>query len=159
MKGCRDLNYTLTTQLSAPARPCPAVLRAGSSSLPHFLISFLREKRYNTRQENVYPGGCRNFGSNGHGSDAWGKCLVEVRTLWNYVLMRNTSKSESLIRARDERTVDHALASGPGGVPPGAGERNRGTAMRSARAELATRARAVENMNEVVHSQDWPDEE
>lgn len=72
VKGCRDLNYALTTQLSVPARPCPAVLRAGSSSLPHFLISFLREKRYNMRLENVYPGGCRNFGSNGHGLDAGG---------------------------------------------------------------------------------------
>ena len=68
--------------------------------------------------------------------------------------MRNTSKSESLIRTRAVRD-EHPGASDfvDDSTLPEAGVRNRSAAMRSARAELSTRARAVENMNEAVNPQ------
>lgn len=75
--------------------------------------------------------------------------------------MRNTSKSQSLLRAqvdREERDVSSTAdgASTPVGVSATheSGERSRSAAMRSARAELSKRARAVEEMNEAVHPQD-----
>ena len=75
--------------------------------------------------------------------------------------MRNTSKAQSLLRAQDEREQRDASASGDGepiraegSALPESGERGRGAAVRSARAELSTHARAVENMNEAVYSPD-----
>lgn len=75
--------------------------------------------------------------------------------------MRNTSKSQSLIRARADRerlgeseSGDSAPNEGADSVPVEPGERSQRAVMRSARAELSQHARAVENMNETVHRQD-----
>ncbi len=75
--------------------------------------------------------------------------------------MRNTSKSQSLLRAqadREQRDASTAAdgASTPAGdsAPHESGERSRSAAMRAARAELSKHARAVEEMNEAVHRQD-----
>ncbi|MCD2108144.1 hypothetical protein O4214_25125 [Rhodococcus erythropolis] len=77
--------------------------------------------------------------------------------------MRNTSKSQSLIRARADRerlaeseseSGDSAPNAGADSAPVEPGERSRSAVMRSARAELSQHARAVENMNEAVHRQD-----
>lgn len=83
------------------------------------------------------------------------------RWFWDNVLMRNTSKSQSLIRAREDRerlaeseSGDSAPNVGADSAPTEPGERSRSAVMRSARAELSQHARAVENMNEAVHPRD-----
>lgn len=83
------------------------------------------------------------------------------RWFWDNVLMRNTSKSQSLIRAQADR--ERLAETGAGDSAPNVGadsalvepgERSHSAVMRSARAELSQIARAVENMNEAVHRQD-----
>src|SRR5690606_12628409 len=58
-RGCRDHTHT-NINFSVLARPCPAVLLAGSSYLPHFLLcSLLTREKIQHLSENVYPNGCR----------------------------------------------------------------------------------------------------
>lgn len=75
--------------------------------------------------------------------------------------MRNTSKSQSLLRARADREQRDASTAADGASTPAGdpaphepGERSRSAALRSARAELSKHARTVEEMNEAVHPQD-----
>ena len=62
---------------SVSARPCPAVLLAGSSSLPHLLLrSSLTREKIQHLSEDVYPNGCRYFPVSGGGIGDRGKRLV-----------------------------------------------------------------------------------
>ncbi|WP_092802901.1 hypothetical protein [Rhodococcus globerulus] len=70
--------------------------------------------------------------------------------------MRNTPKSDSLLRTQLDREEFEASQEGlDRGVSDedftGSGSRSRGTTMRTARADLSTHARGVENMNEALH--------
>lgn len=79
-------------------------------------------------------------------------------SFWNNVRMRNTSKSQSLLRAQSDREdSDNArggrddAVSGSEGDSEVSGSRSRRAAMRSARADLSVHARGVESMNEALH--------
>ncbi|MDN3460198.1 MULTISPECIES: hypothetical protein [Rhodococcus] len=74
--------------------------------------------------------------------------------------MRNTPKSESLLRARAEREERSGSSEHPAGGASNPGEdssssepgaRSDSATIRSARSELSTHARAVESMHEAIH--------
>lgn len=72
--------------------------------------------------------------------------------------MRNTPKSDSLLRAQLDREEFEASQEGLDRDVSrsdedftGPGSRSRGTTVRTARADLSTHARGVENMNEALH--------
>ncbi|MDI9918471.1 hypothetical protein, partial [Rhodococcus sp. IEGM 1379] len=81
----------------------------------------------------------------------------------NNALMRNTPKSESLLRAQADRAereeADNAREHRADGAPDPdessevseSGSRSRSAALRSARADLSAHARGVESMNEALH--------
>ena len=82
------------------------------------------------------------------------------RPFWDNVPMRNTPKSESLLRMRADREESDNAQRGRGAAVsssnedsevPEPGSRGRGATMRSARAELSAHARGVESMNEALH--------
>lgn len=79
------------------------------------------------------------------------------RSFWDDDVMRNTSKSQSLLRAQVDREWRRLFAAGGAANPGGAsapfevGERILDAAMRSACAELSKHARAVEELNEASH--------
>jgi hypothetical protein len=72
--------------------------------------------------------------------------------------MRNTPKSESLLRAQADREESgNARGHRDDGVPNSdgdseeSGSRSRSAVVRSARADLSAHARGVESMNEALH--------
>lgn len=172
-RGCRDHTHTTSTFRSRrdPAlRYCLRVVHLSRTSC--FRSSLTREKIQHL-SENVYPNRCRYFPVSGGGIGDLGNGRSSAvllagcgpwRPFWDNVPMRNTPKSESLLRMRADRLESDNTQRSRGAAVSSSdedsevaepGSRGRGATMRSARAELSAHARGVESMNEALHP--WRD--